>query len=150
MSGVLNLTVKQHDWLHAGSRSNRGFLSLESANISLSGYPAIAWCNACAFFHRPKKLERVTTPQLRERSASKCHCFFPLLWPGVVMRRLRGDRWQGSDRLQWSKGAVMLGSPSRCNLAVRGHSQRGVSHVVGPTLGSHAYRIGGGGAWVFI
>jgi hypothetical protein len=45
--------------------------------------------------------------------------------------------------------ATSRSSPRR-DLHPNQYALLGVSHVVDPTLGSHAYRIGGGGAWNFI
>src|SRR5215469_18030927 len=53
-------------------------------------------------------------------------------------------RWQASHFCQ-SPAALMSGASSRQNLQPKHCTLLGVSHVVGRTLGSHAYRIGAGG-----
>src|SRR6516164_10191961 len=58
-------------------------------------------------------------------------------------------RWQAGHFCQ-SPAALMSGASSRQNLQPKHCTLLGVSHVVGRTLGSHAYRIGAGGACFLI
>jgi len=74
-------------------------------------------------------------------------------WPTKMALTMTGrapgaaPRWQTSHFCH-SPAALMSRASSRQNLLPRQCTVLGVSHAVVQTLGSHAYRIGDGGAWI--
>ena len=79
-----------------------------------------------------------------------CRKLSLFLWPLGVRRHVPTHlNAQMNGRLR-AKALAMRGSSRRCRFLSGEHLQLGVSHVVEMTLGPHAYRIGGGGAWISI
>jgi len=119
--------INEHNRLRADSRSTCEFLLPETANIFQGGYQAVAARNVSASFRTPKTQVHVALRRLA--GCSRAGCYLPPLWPRVVARHGH-CQWVALVRLFLRHERLPI-----CSALVR------VIHVVGRTLGCHAYRI---------
>ena len=75
--------------------------------------------------------------------------FSPSLWPRGAVRHMRC--YQGQHQLDRDFAIALAWCTLllSCKFHLRDHLLPNASHVVDSTLGSHAFRIGSGGAWGF-
>ena len=81
-----------------------------------------------------------------EKRAMASNPWLFALWPAEFGRHVRTNRCRGIPDQLGRLGWVLQRPPFHRLVDLISCLQPSVSHVVGRTLGSHAYRIGGGGA----
>jgi len=121
---------------------------LQSANTCRSSDGVAAPVHASEFARKPRREAPEVSAPLHGRSSSgHCPSSSPL-WPREVTRRWDCHHHRQAQDVGLPSAVVMEGSSPLRDLRSKEWALLGVNHVVGQTLGSHAYRIGGVGAWV--